>query len=179
MRPDFILEICNRLDKEGKRDSANQLFSAYMKSMPTAGSVRLAKKRDDIKKTTISAKHMKNGYEIRKETWSMKWTGSEDIEMESVYNHHGDYIGDVKTAKVLIEKGIIPEISNPEHSVCSIGYSTLDGKWYGWSHRAIKGFGYGDKAETLDPVQSTKSKNEIKTLEEAKQAAIDFAESVS
>ena len=35
---------------------------------------------------------------------------------------------------------IAPEKAEPGHSVCSIGKSAKDGKWYGWSHRAYYGF---------------------------------------
>ncbi len=33
-----------------------------------------------------------------------------------------------------------PEKADPSDSVTSIGRSKKDGKWYGWSHRAIHGF---------------------------------------
>ena len=91
----------------------------------------------------------------------------------------GCYIGDEKKAKMLAEKGIAPERATNDCDVCSIGYSEKDNKWYGWSHRAIQGFGIGDSAETLSPWGSTSSKTKIATDEEAKKAAIDFADSVS
>lgn len=177
MHNDLVLEISRRLDEINLLNQSDLFFNKHILSL-SKKSVRTASK-NDIDKTLISAKHMKDGYELRKEKWSMSWTGADDMEMESVYNHHGDYIGDKKHAKMLIEKGIIPEIASPDHSVCSIGYSPNDGKWYGWSHRAIQGFGIGDKGETFTPLNSTKSKEKISTLLEAKQAAIEFAESVS
>lgn len=91
----------------------------------------------------------------------------------------GCYIGDEKTAKMLAEKGIAPERADDGYDVCSIGYSEKERKWYGWSHRAIQGFGIGDSAETLSPWGSTSSNKKIETDEEAKKAAIDFADSVS
>ncbi len=33
-----------------------------------------------------------------------------------------------------------PELAEPDHKFKSIGKSKKDGKWYGWSHRAIHGF---------------------------------------
>ena len=36
---------------------------------------------------------------------------------------------------------IVPEKAEPEHNSTSIGQSGVDGKWYGWSHRAYHGFG--------------------------------------
>lgn len=91
----------------------------------------------------------------------------------------GCYIGDEKTAKMLSDKGIAPERARDDYDVCSIGYCEKENKWYGWSHRAIKGFGIGDFAETLSPKKGRESKNKIETSEEAKKAAIDFADSVS
>jgi len=91
----------------------------------------------------------------------------------------GCYIGDEKTAKMLAKKGIAPERAEKDCNVCSIGYSEKDKKWYGWSHRAIQGFGIGDKSETFSPWGGTSSDKKIETDDEAKQAAIDFADSVS
>lgn len=74
------------------------------------------------------------------------------------------YIGSPKDAKYLVvERGICalePRVDGPG-LICSIGFCPNDGKWYGWSHRAICGFGGGDK-----------------TWEQAKVAASRFAESV-
>ena len=39
------------------------------------------------------------------------------------------------------------EKTHPDHSVASIGKSEADGKWYGWSHRAIYGFKAGDEVK--------------------------------
>ena len=36
---------------------------------------------------------------------------------------------------------------HPDHSAYSFGKSDADGKWYGWSHRAVACFGAGDKVE--------------------------------
>ena len=180
MNQDLILEMSARLDREGYSQYADIFFKHAIKSaaVKQAG-IRLAD-LDGIDKEIISAKHMKDGFEIRKEMWKATWDKSTPpVEIETVYNHHGDYIGDKREAKLFIEKGIIPEKSKEDHSVCSIGYCPKDGKWYGWSHRAMKGFGIGDYAETFTPVKSTKSKEKIKTLSEALEAARAFAESVS
>ena len=169
---DLILDITRRLDEQGLFKQSDAIFRKYH--------IRVASKdKSGIDKTLVSAKHMKDGFELRKEIWDAAWTGSPELEMESVYNHHGDYIGGKDEAEHLIKKGIVPEIASPENSVCSIGYSPKEGKWYGWSHRAMNGFGIGDNAETCAPDISTKSKEKLQTLAEAKQAAIDFADSVS
>lgn len=63
------------------------------------------------------------------------------VPMKAAFNWRGEYIGDPRTAKRLVEqRGILPEIRPGTTNVCSIGYSLKDGKWYGWSHRAIYGF---------------------------------------
>ena len=35
---------------------------------------------------------------------------------------------------------IKPEKAEPSNNVSSVGKSEADGKWYGWSHRAVYGF---------------------------------------
>jgi hypothetical protein len=58
----------------------------------------------------------------------------------------GEYIGDPKRARFLMVKmGIKPTKADKKHCVCSIGYCKKQRKWYGWSHRAMVGFGIGDK----------------------------------
>lgn len=53
-----------------------------------------------------------------------------------------------------------------------------DGRWYGWSHRAIFGFKIGDKIKKGDIAYNGKEYT-IKTDKQAKDAAFRFAESVS
>ena len=66
------------------------------------------------------------------------------ITMQPCMNEEGHYIGNIKTARFLCEKmGIRPELISPDHNVCSIGWCEAEQKWYGWSHRAIYGFGIG------------------------------------
>ncbi len=65
-----------------------------------------------------------------------------------------------------------------------IGLDEEKGIWYGWSHRAVTGFKIGDKIfdENFgdDKTKFTEhGATDIKTLEDAKQAAKNFAESVS
>lgn len=61
----------------------------------------------------------------------------------------GSYIGSEKTAKMFAEDGIAPE-AIPGDTVASIGFCEQDQKWYGWSHRAICGFGIGSKVSKGD-----------------------------
>lgn len=63
----------------------------------------------------------------------------------------GHYIGNEETARFLCEeRGIVPELATPEHRVCSIGFCEREQKWYGWSHRAIYGFGIGSTVKRGD-----------------------------
>ena len=66
------------------------------------------------------------------------------------YTSDGAYIGNEGWAIKLEERGIQPQLVSPEHSVCSIGFCEREQKWYGWSHRAIFGFGVGDSVKRGD-----------------------------
>jgi hypothetical protein len=91
------------------------------------------------------------GYEVRTELVDGKEFGGEDFEMRVAYTLNGDYIGDPKRAYRLMTKhGIKSETVNSEHSVCSIGFCEKEQKWYGWSHRAMYGFGIGSTCEIGD-----------------------------
>lgn len=63
------------------------------------------------------------------------------------------------------------------------GKSGADGKWYGWSHRAVYGFGKGDKITTKSYIGHGSFKKEapftLKSDAEAKELAIAFAAEVS
>jgi hypothetical protein len=96
--------------------------------------------------------------------------------LKSAYTLDDRYIGSVEDAEPLFEKGIKPELSSPDNKVCSIGFSDKDKKWWAWSHRAIQGFGVGDKTRRMFSEDEEKT---IQSLDEAKQAAIEFAEDVS
>ncbi len=134
----------------------------------------------------VSRRWMKAGYEIRDEYSENYCEGEPPLFMKGqAYTPSGDWIGPSKDAVFLVaKKGIMPEKSDPDHCVCSIGYSTKDGKWYGWSHRAICGFKKGDRIFIEeygnDHTPFVKhGPDPITSMEEAKQAAIAFAESVS
>ena len=108
----------------------------------------------------------------------------------------GGYIGDEDRALMLMKRGIVPERISSEHTVCSIGFCEKEQKWYGWSHRAIYGFGVGDVVKEGDCTASSGWTREYlqehpeadlslpigfkaKTLEDAKRMAIAFADSVA
>lgn len=120
----------------------------------------------------------KAGYVVYTEDWH---TGSDVTKMRSAYNMRGDYIGSLMAAHRLCQKrGILPEKRTPSSSACSIGYSVKDGKWYGWSHRAIFGFKIGSTCKK-GHCHYTPKKGEwvAKSMSEAREMAMDFAEGVS
>ncbi|MBH5389140.1 hypothetical protein [Bradyrhizobium diversitatis] len=130
-----------------------------------------------IQTQTLSTE-ARNGMSYRREIWSME--GNDPVEMDAVYNAHGVYVGDKETADFLADKGILPEPRTEQSSVCSIGFSHKDQKWYGWSHRAIHGFGIGDAVKDGDcACESLPVGFEAKSMDDAKQIAMAFAASVS
>ncbi len=120
-----------------------------------------------------------------------------DVIVKSAYTPTGDYIGNERMAHLLMTKrGIKPEKSSPDHNVCSIGFCEAEQKWYGWSHRAISGFGVGSEVKEGDCCASSGYTEEYleehpdddlslpvgfiaRDLIDAKRMAIAFAASVS
>ena len=105
----------------------------------------------------------------------------EESDLVSAYSKvDNSYIGTEKNAKFLDELEIVPQKANPDDGVSSIGLSSKDNKWYGWSHRAYYGF---EPGSTIKPGDSgydpKKGEWTAKTMADAKQMAIDFADSVS
>jgi hypothetical protein len=95
-------------------------------------------------------KYTKYGYEVRTEMVCYP-VGSEPIEVLRAYTSSGTYIGDPKTAEAICKKkGIVPETIDDDRNICSIGFCGAEQKWYGWSHRAICGFGSGSSVKKDD-----------------------------
>jgi len=61
----------------------------------------------------------------------------------------GSYIGLPDYAQQLEDRGIAPQ-AMPGNAVASIGFCEAENKWYGWSHRAIFGFGVGSSVAKGD-----------------------------
>ena len=98
----------------------------------------------------LSERVFKAGYILHKEMVDNPGM-NEPLEWTMAYTPSGDYIGNSRDAnRLCVQRGIKPEKSDPEHCVCSIGFSSKDGKWYGWSHRAIYGFKIGSKCKPGD-----------------------------
>jgi hypothetical protein len=89
------------------------------------------------------------------------------------------YIGNIRFAYFLTNLNSLQ--GTPENSkTVSVGYSPKERKWYGWSHRAKYGFGVGSTVKKGDiAYKEKKGEWTAKTLEDAKQMAIDFAENIS
>jgi len=108
-------------------------------------------------------------------------------------------VGMEKSLKFLLRFDITEFIqntnNNPDHTA-NIGFCPKEQKWYGWSHRAIFGFGIGSIAKEGDCVCSSGWTDEYlkdhpeadrslpagftaKTLNDAKRMAIAFADSVA
>ncbi|MBC2746242.1 MAG: hypothetical protein HF975_04400 [ANME-2 cluster archaeon] len=136
------------------------------------------------------------GYELRTEWWRA-YEDDTPVKMVSAYSLGGHYIGTAGDAYFLCRtRGIRPEIIKVGHNTCTIGFNEKEQKWYGWSHRAICGFGIGDVVEEGDCTSSSGMTDECVqefpeldfrspvgfraiTLEDAKKMAIAFADSVS
>ncbi|GAH62592.1 unnamed protein product [marine sediment metagenome] len=136
----------------------------------------------DVLDSKVVRKH-KVGYEIREELWGNP--PNKPIKIRTTYTPSRDWIGDLKTAHYLcVKRGIAPEKSSPKHCVCSIGFCEKEQKWYGWSHRAICGFGLNDmifeERFGNDKTPFIKhGKKPIMDFSDAKLAAKRFASSVS
>jgi len=137
----------------------------------------------------IKERKYKLGYVIRTQRYSGAEYGVPDGEtfvMNSAYTPEGLYIGDSRMARQLARRGIKPELRTEHSETCSIGFCDRDQKWYGWSHRAICGFAIGDMlfeedfegADDFTPY-ILHGNTIIETLEQARQSAANFAESVS
>jgi len=118
------------------------------------------------------------------------------VTLDVAYTPEGGFIGTLDKAEELCVRRSVRAETVDSRDVCSIGFCERDGKWYGWSHRAIYGFQIGDIAKEGDCVCSSGWTDEYlaehpeedaslpvgfeaKTVEDAKRMAIAFAQSVS
>lgn len=133
--------------------------------------------------TKIISKKEYGAYEVRVEEWDSSFVldGGKTMKMTSAYStYDGSYIGDPKTAKSLVKHNKISRFESMiGGTVSCVGFSEDNQKWYGWSHRAIRGFGVGDKSCEPTPSGNESKGETAKTLEDAKKFAIAFADSVS
>jgi hypothetical protein len=62
----------------------------------------------------------------------------------------GSYIGTIEYAEELKNMGIAAQGREGQTRVASIGFCEKEQKWYGWSHRAMCGFGVGSTVSKGD-----------------------------
>lgn len=98
-------------------------------------------------------------YELREQT--MEIEGSAPVTITSAHTPNGAYIGNEDWAQELEKRGIAPELRTPDSGVCSIGFCEQEQKWYGWSHRAIWGFGIGDTVKKGNCAYTAGSVDEV------------------
>ena len=102
-------------------------------------------------------------------------------------NLYKKYISEAKVSFVdTIKKKYDLDPKTVKHG---IGKSNKDGKWYGWTHRGLCGFGIGDKifdakyvkkGADMDKMPFVKRGNKtIKNDADAKQAASNFMKYIS
>lgn len=150
---------------------------------------------------TVEARIEVNGikYEIRTRRLPKEETGGKEISVKGAYTPDGKYIGTPEFAlELIVRRGIAPEVRPGccSAKVCSIGFCEREQKWYGWSHRAIRGFGIGDVVEKGDIITKSGWTDTYlsehpecdlsfpvgfvaQTLEDCKRMAIAFAEAVA
>lgn len=136
---------------------------------------------------------LRQDYDVR---WE-KTPGSGNM-WHAVYSKiDSGYVGRPEEAYKLLQQGIRDvQKSQDNHKVCSIGFHPEKQKWYGWSHRAMYGFGVGDVVSEGDCCASSGWTEEYLkehpeedislpigfkayTLRDAKCMAMAFAESIS
>jgi len=92
---------------------------------------------------------------INKNFFVKEWDsgyGIDDCYYSKIDGSYITHVGMEKdTPKMLLKRGIVEHLQGtaPE-SVVQIGFNPEERKWYGWSHRAIYGFGIGSTCEKGD-----------------------------
>lgn len=88
--------------------------------------------------------HPEGYYILKREHWKFSEEDTNSTRMLAAYSTiDGSYIGDRRFAKYLRKRGIKAQCISSEGHISSIGFCEKENKWYGWSHRAIFGFGIG------------------------------------
>jgi hypothetical protein len=111
--------------------------------------------------------------EFARDLQNMIDDGPSEMFMTTCYTDDGYWIGDLETARFLCEeRGISPRPSDGvERGIlrpCNHGWCEREQKWYGWSHRAIYGFGIGSEVKRGDCAYVPTD------MEDAKAGAIRF-----
>ena len=79
-------------------------------------------------------------------------TSGELLDMIVAYNTDGKYVGDCDHAIFLMTIGVTEQVQphSEQGGTCCIGFNPAEQKWFGWSHRAIYGFGIDSKVSFGD-----------------------------
>lgn len=113
-----------------------------------------------------------------------------------VYTQDDKYVGTLKELENLFNMGIYDIQAYGNNSCCSIGFNDKEQKWYGWSHRAMFGFGIGHVVKACNCEADRGLSEEYlkehpeddlsvpvgfvcKTLDDCKRCAIAFSAAVS
>ena len=107
-------------------------------------------------------KDIRTCYEVRLVDTQMTGQDGKPVLTHSAFAPDGGYIGRTVDAEILvIERGIQPELADPEDRVCSIGFCEKEQKWYGWSHRSRYAFGIGSTIKKGDAGYSGTTPEEL------------------
>lgn len=108
--------------------------------------------------------------------------GPHEDEYEYAESLNGYFLGEPREAAMLFRRHAFDPNSFDsigDSNVACVAFDTELQEWFGWSHRAIASFGIGDTSKTSSPFGEKEKNKTAKTLEEAKEFAKLFAESVS
>ena len=77
--------------------------------------------------------------------------GNKNYIYAEAFNKDGIYIGSEEDAEDICDTlGINPIPAKDGIDICTIGFCEKEQKWYGWSHRAMFGFGIGSEVTEGD-----------------------------
>lgn len=142
---------------------------------------------DDIELIQVLEQKELSGYKFVRGLYHCQFLGGNEkpLEMSKCFTLDGAYVGDWRMGEFLIKSGIQAELIDKTHKVCSVGYCAREAKWYGWSHRAMCGFGLGNKLFEERYIFSDQTpfvecgKVTITSDAQARKAACNFANYVS
>ena len=130
--------LISAINVDFQSQSAGAVLSAYT-------GVSTSSDSDGFSRTLVATDMRPSaGYMIKTEQ-VVHEADETEFEMKTAYTMNDEYIGDPEWAQRLSDMGIKPQLASPKHKVCSIGFCEKENKWYGWSHRAISGFGVGSE----------------------------------
>lgn len=97
----------------------------------------------------VKTRRYKAGYEIRTiKCPDIESGGPPYTQVKLAYTPDGHYIGSSRWAhRLIVKRGIKPELASTEDNVCSIGFCEKEQTWYGWSHMDICGFGISSEVK--------------------------------